>query len=383
MLDRRIAQKMVDQFARTIDFNINIMDENGMIVASADPDRIGTFHEIAWQMLQSGETTREVFDDQHLLGTKSGVNMTLEYRNSVIGIVGVTGNPEEARRVATLLKVAVENLYEFEMQQNELLTRTTMKDKLFQQLLYFDNPVPADLDHQAEELGYETDCLRIPILIISAEDEQDAIASICKGSILHTKQDILIRTVDGQVLVFLRLSKGRDVNAQYRTAVESYLQPVMQYASGKMLRCRYLIGTMQSEMTKYHTAFRHCEWLARTVLQHNECVYFYDHVREYLISRVPPTELRDIFQAYVSQQPRKFWVNYTTVINTMQRHMNNMVRSSQDLHMHKNTLVYRYNNIRQLLGIDPMNRAQDSAFAVDLCAWLESSEKQPNGAERR
>ena len=94
MLDERIAQKMVDEFANTIDFNINIMDENGTIIASADPGRIGTFHEIAWQMLQSGEKTREVFDDEHLLGTKSGVNMALEYRNSVIGIVGVTGNPD-------------------------------------------------------------------------------------------------------------------------------------------------------------------------------------------------------------------------------------------------------------------------------------------------
>ena len=383
MLDERIAQKMVDEFANTIDFNINIMDENGTIIASADPGRIGTFHEIAWQMLQSGEKTREVFDDEHLLGTKSGVNMALEYRNSVIGIVGVTGNPDEARQVATLLKTAVENLYEFEMQQTALLTRTTMKDRLFQQLLYYDDPDPADLVHQAAELGYETDCLRIPILIHTKEAEQSRIAAACKASDRHTKQDILIRAVDGQTLVFLKLESSRSVNAEYRGAVEAYLEPIRRYAAAEKIQCRYLVGTMQKELAMYRAAFRHCTWLARTTLEYDQCVYFYDHVRSYLYSRVPPTELRDIFQAYVAQQPEKFWENCAMVLHTMHGHMNNMVQSSQELHMHKNTLVYRYNNIRQTLGIDPMNRASDNDFAQDLCSWIRSAGGSAKGTQDR
>lgn len=373
MLDEYIAQKMINQFSKAIDYNINIMDENGIIVASGDPTRVGTFHEVAHQMVISGKKLMEVYDDQQLMGTKSGVNMALEYRNSVIGIVGVTGNPAEAGRVATLLKAALENMYEFEMIQKAAMARSTRKDRLFQQLIYFDAPVSTELIQQASELGYCADGMRIPILIaVEDEHRREEVASICKSSDLHSKQDMLIRT-EKHLLVFLSLRKSTQVNAEYRCAVACYLAPIVHAATEKRIKCRFLVGTMQNELAMYHVSYQHCMWMLRSVPPKAEIDYFYDHVQEYMQSCVPPTELRNMFKAYASQQPDKFWDAYKHIISTMRDNMNNMVTSSEELHMHKNTLVYQYNKIRNTLGIDPLSDIGDSDFAYHLCCFLKKA----------
>ena len=181
----------------------------------------------------------------------------------------------------------------------------------------------------------------------------------------------MIRTVDGYPLVFLNLRQAGTGPVSYRSAVEHYLLPIQQAAEAQHIACRFLVGTMQNELRMYHVAYQHCLWLMHNVPSAENTVYFYDHVQDYLQSRVPLSELRDIFRAYTTQEPEKFWNSYIAVIRTMKSNMNNMVKSSKALHMHKNTLVYRYNNIRATLGIDPLNNVSDEEFAYNLCCFLE------------
>ena len=44
MIKPDMAQKLIDQITGYTEYNINIMDGNGVIIASRDPGRIGTYH---------------------------------------------------------------------------------------------------------------------------------------------------------------------------------------------------------------------------------------------------------------------------------------------------------------------------------------------------
>ncbi|MDN6177770.1 MAG: hypothetical protein L0J08_04380, partial [Micrococcaceae bacterium] len=46
-LSPELAQRVIDQVAPTLEFNINIMDPAGRIIASTDPARIGSTHAVA------------------------------------------------------------------------------------------------------------------------------------------------------------------------------------------------------------------------------------------------------------------------------------------------------------------------------------------------
>lgn len=369
MLDEDIAQKLINQFSETTEYNINIMNEHGIIIASGDKTRIGSFHETAYRMLMNNKPVMEVYDNETHLGTKKGINMLLYNKNSIVGVVGITGNPDVVRPLAAMLKAAVESLLELELQQKKRMERISSKDRFFQQLLYLDEPDANELDTQAKELGYDCARLRIPILFqIEQEQMRDMVAECCKKAERHTKQDILIRTADDQVLVFLQIQTTLSVYEEYRHIVEMYIDPIRQFIEKHGITCRYLVGTLQDELCMYHVAYKHCKWLKKN--SHEKMVFFYDYISNYSLSCMPLTEHNSIFKAYVKMQPPEFWNRFMEIISVMTRNNNNMVKSAAELHMHKNTLAYRFNHIRETLSLDPINKAEDNLFALHLCYYL-------------
>lgn len=378
-LDQIIAQKIVKQLSEIIkyQYNINIMDENGIIIASVDAARIGSFHEIAYQILTSNQKQIDVYDSEQLVYAKEGVNMVLEYRDSVIGVVGVTGNPDEVRPIAALLKVSVENLYELELKQSVTLNRTTKKDQLFHHLLYYNSVASEEILRLAADLGYKTDCYRIPVLFdVPKTQDQETVSAICKASRYHTKQDMMLHSIEGNPLVFLYIDDARETEINYRTIVEQYLGSVQQEIDARGIQCKIIVGSIQDKLKMYHVAYQHCIWMLQNskIGDSPEIAYFYDHVQDYLQSKLPFSELSGIYKAYTKMMPAKFWNNYKPLIRSMNDNMNNMVKTSAQMHMHKNTLVYRYNQIRNALQIDPLNNLPDAEFAKNLCYYLEKGE---------
>ena len=44
MFDVEIARKFIERLTAYTSYNVNIMNERGIIIASRNPERIGTFH---------------------------------------------------------------------------------------------------------------------------------------------------------------------------------------------------------------------------------------------------------------------------------------------------------------------------------------------------
>ena len=55
MIRPEMAQKFIDQITDYTEYNINIMDESGVIIASRSKDRIGTYHEAADRIVRGKE----------------------------------------------------------------------------------------------------------------------------------------------------------------------------------------------------------------------------------------------------------------------------------------------------------------------------------------
>ncbi|QIB26583.1 hypothetical protein G3A45_04235 [Caloranaerobacter azorensis] len=52
ILSQELAQKCVDRIMNNLGHNINIMDKNGIIIASGSKERIGTYHKIADEVIK-------------------------------------------------------------------------------------------------------------------------------------------------------------------------------------------------------------------------------------------------------------------------------------------------------------------------------------------
>ena len=74
MIHRKTAQQIVDTVKDVCGYDINFINESGLVIASTDPARIGMIHEGGKQVIERGETL-EVNQDDLLPGTKKGVNI--------------------------------------------------------------------------------------------------------------------------------------------------------------------------------------------------------------------------------------------------------------------------------------------------------------------
>lgn len=63
MIEPELAVKFIEQLTQYTEYNINIMDESGIIIASRDPKRVGTYHEAAALVVSGGSDMLAVEDD--------------------------------------------------------------------------------------------------------------------------------------------------------------------------------------------------------------------------------------------------------------------------------------------------------------------------------
>lgn len=100
-----LAQPIVERAIAILQRNINIMDEQGIIVGSGDPARIGTFHEGASLAIRTG-AVQEIHPDEAARweGARPGINLPIAVGGRIVGVIGITGPPWEVRPFGELLR---------------------------------------------------------------------------------------------------------------------------------------------------------------------------------------------------------------------------------------------------------------------------------------
>lgn len=153
MLENSLAEKLIEQVTKYTSYNVNIMNEQGVIIASRNPERIGKFHEVAWQIVHGTTDIMVTENDNEYPGVLSGINMVIEIEGKREGVVGVTGNPEEIRPIALIIKMAIETLIKYENQKMQAFRRQTRKDRFMEMLTQKQYRAPQDIQKLAAELN--------------------------------------------------------------------------------------------------------------------------------------------------------------------------------------------------------------------------------------
>ncbi|WP_221567440.1 sugar diacid recognition domain-containing protein [Alkalihalobacillus sp. TS-13] len=109
VISPQTAQSIVEETVKIIHRNINFMDEQAQIIASIDPNRIGDFHEGAWTVLKTKEPLI-IQEENEFGGAKRGVNLPVELNDQIIGVIGITGKPEEVVQFGEVIKRMTEIL---------------------------------------------------------------------------------------------------------------------------------------------------------------------------------------------------------------------------------------------------------------------------------
>ena len=108
MIEPELAKKFIERLTQYTEYNINIMNESGVIIASRDPSRVGTYHEVADRIIRGDQDMIVIRDDKEFPGVLPGINMAVTHQGRKEGVIGVTGDPDAIRDVALITRLALE-----------------------------------------------------------------------------------------------------------------------------------------------------------------------------------------------------------------------------------------------------------------------------------
>ncbi|SER19379.1 carbohydrate diacid regulator [Pseudomonas sp. NFACC02] len=163
-LDHALAQDIVDRAMAILPCNVNVMDYLGIIIGSGDAERLYTRHEGAQLVLAN---RRVVEIDSHtarqLDGVRPGVNLPLMLDQKLVGVLGITGEPDQVRVYAELVRMTAEMLMEHRRQQADQRWRHQRSEELLSRLLLGDSAT--HLIDEAEQFGLQPQLPRQAVLI--------------------------------------------------------------------------------------------------------------------------------------------------------------------------------------------------------------------------
>ncbi len=380
MIRPEMARKFIDQITEYTEYNINIMDESGVIIASRDPRRVGTYHEAADRIIRGKEEIVVIEDDKIYPGVLPGINMAIMVNGKKEGVVGVTGDPNHIREVAMVTRLAIEAMLKYEKQQEDILLRQGRKETFFHLLTRIEGADPSELRAAARVLEYDESILRIPILCrILDNTSPDRILEALRANDGHWIQDLSTVLDENHVLVFRTIRKpGAGRSYHLREAVLSYLDRTLRRMDRGGVQAVFYVGTPQNSFSQYIYAYQHCKWMegryrgGKDLTGEDRVRFFYDHTQEYFYSVLPREELHRVFFQYSRQLQREDRKQFIEAVGALIETNFNLTEAAKRLYIHKNTMLYRYNKLKDMLDIDPIRVAADRTFLILLYHSLQN-----------
>ncbi len=374
IINHELAQKLVDHIMENLGYNINIMNEEGVIIASGSNLRIGSYHTIAKEVIQKNkriDINKE--DESKYKGVKQGINIPFYYNQSIAGVIGITGDPKELENTAELVRLSTELMLEQQALKERVYSYQNQKNFFINTLLSLDSDEDVMTATQwGMKLGYDLHQPRI-ICILSIRQmnhylkenplmtvemlKQDILRTI-QRTCFFTKQDLLsLINIDECILFKLYNPDDEDsINVIKEQLIDLSQRLCEQF------EIELIIGVGSYHATLY--GFKKSYKEAKAMIHYgqlmnrvNQPIYVGDHIFEFLLTTMD----RELLEHFLSSTVDKIKDNSNT-IETMEALINNnmsVIEASKALYVHRNTLIFRLNKIKEMLHIDPLHKETD------------------------
>lgn len=369
-LEPALAQKFIDKTAKHLEYNINIMNDEGIIIASKDISRVGNFHEVAFKMLEGTRDSGIVKEDKLYLGTKPGVNLFIDYKNKHVGVICVSGNPDTVHSFANLVKTSMEAMLEYELQMDVERRRKDKTEQFLFYLLFEENMELGIAERMAENIELSETQSRVCILIRTDGDASPSqiISALTKAE-GYSHHDLVGRARNDDVILFKSLGDdfttvSKDYVEKIKLYIESFKSKLPESCS--MNQFEFFVGSLQNQIKNYRSSYIHVLEMSLYLKGDKGVHFFQDHILSYYRRKVTMKAYYDIFNTYdvlFTEEEKKQFVE---IVDALRNNNYNVVYSAKELYIHRNTMVFRLNKLKESLNIDPIANAGDREFFNEL-----------------
>lgn len=348
-LDKQLAQEIVDRTMGIIGKNINVMDNRGVIIGSGDPNRIDDIHEGAVHVIKQGsgyEITEIEAKDLH--GVKAGVNLPIRFDGEIVGVIGITGAPEEIRSFGELVRMAAELSLQQAVLMNEIQWDERLKEELVSQIIHAEGKMdPLFLD-RAMRLGIDVNLSRTAMVILTRDRKKTF--PFLKSRL--EKDDLLLMQHD-RIVILKRMPSGQSGFQMIKLA-EGWINA---YKSTNDRYIKIGIGQHHSSLTGLTKSYQQADLTLKAGLKlaSEKDIFVYEdyYLPVFLLtaSNMGLTEGLEPF--YTKLKSRDSKGELTESLRALIETNGDMNSAAKMLFIHRNTLRYRLDKITEITGKDP------------------------------
>lgn len=367
ILDTRLAQEIVTRTMRIIPFNVNVMDANGVILASGNPERIGELHAGALLALAKKLTVEiDAAAARKLHGAQPGTNLPLSVGGQPCGAVGLSGAPDEVRQFGELVRLTAEMILEQAALANELQNNSRYREAFVLNLIRNDSAQRPGLEGWARRLGLDLERMQLAFLLELQPDGAEAGAALhdiqrLQMRLLARREDALTATVGPSEMVLL--DSWDPARKGYETPPQRRLDLLAQLVREECelpftLAMGIALPGLEGAAVSYQSA-RSASRLGRLRTSQQQVFSYYDLALPVLLSG-----LDSGWQAHQLRMPiarlagDKSRAMLRATLDTWFAQDENSAATAASLGIHRNTLDYRLRRIGELTGLD-LARSED------------------------
>ena len=401
-ITHKLAQDIVDKTMNILGRNINIMDENGVIIGSGDKSRLNQFHEGAAQVIKEGKKL-EIYskDINHLVGAKPGINLPIEYNNKIIGVVGITGEPNEVTPFGEVIKMTVEMMLQQEFLLKELQLEQQARENFIQDMISGRIGNDSDLFiTRGQIVGYDILIPRVALVMDIYQFGKTAQKSFqtfrglkegeiylqrLKNDVVKTIQGIFINSpqeivsyLGGDRFVVLKTINLKDLAEMARKKIFLIGEKIKNTISQRM-KFKVTIG-----IGEYHEGIRGLNKSFKEATQAldvgtrlegaGDIYYINDLGIGRLLAEIRNNTQREIIRnTFYSTKDKRGKKMNEILLDTLKSFFDNNLsisKTAQAIYAHRNTLLYRLRRIKEITGLDP--KKFDDAMQLRMALKMKS-----------
>ncbi|MED4236801.1 sugar diacid recognition domain-containing protein [Priestia megaterium] len=341
---KELAQKIVCRTMEIIDCNINVMNEKGVIIGSGDKKRMNQIHEGALMVLKSGssyEITQQQADS--LRGVKPGVNLPIFFNGGIVGVVGLTGLPEQIRNYGELVRMAAEMIFQEMILIEEIQWDERLKEELVHQLLQQEDPFDSLFFDRANRFDINLYLPRVALIVTA--DNRHEVMKLVKKYIANN--DLYAMLPDGVVIL-----KSTETGS-----ASSYAEQLKKQLWASGMVCKLAGGSVQPDFKGLRVSYQQAKdtLAVGSKLQPEAVFYCYSDYQIPVLLRQSAgfQENHDLLHHY---EKLKEYDKKKELIETLTIYIEENGEGStaaKKLFIHRNTLSYRLDKIQSITGKDP------------------------------
>lgn len=353
------ARQIVQRTMSIIPYSVNVMDEFGMIIASGEPSRIHQRHEGAVLALTENRVVEiDSATANRLKGVRPGINLPINFRDRLIGVLGITGEPDEVRAYAELVKMASELIIEQTALLEQKQWDKRYREELVHQLILRESR-PASLDAMVSYLGINLQQPRVVLILELQQPDRDALRNLM-DYFEYSARDHLVTFTDFNELIILKpitLRQGEWDTHQELTELQRFKHYAESSGFSRIIVGGYFPG--EAGLRRSYQTARAVQAMVKRLRLKNQYVFYDDYALASLLGGLSDSwqaeELSKIWLRLIEQDPKG--VLQTTLRHYFEQNCD-LSQTATGLHIHVNTLRYRLQRIEDITNIKINNLRQ-------------------------